>query len=249
MLNAIGLANPGADAFVRDFLPRASAMPCPLIVSVAGFSIDDYALVAAQVSASAAPIAALELNLSCPNVKHNTEFGSTPAAAAEVVRAVRASSPAIPLFVKLSPVAPDIASIARACVEAGATGLTIGNTIPALAIDVESRRPLLANITGGLSGPAIHHASLRSVWQVFNTFGRDLYAPGKHLPIIGLGGVSRWHDAAEFILAGASAVAIGTALFADPRTPIRINKHLASWVTRQRAANITELVGTLRTTP
>lgn len=246
MLNAIGLANPGIDAFVRDYLPRASTLRCPLIVSVAGFSIDDYATVAARVISSSTRPAAIELNLSCPNVKHGTEFGASPAAAAEVVRAVRMAAPNTPLFVKLSPVAPEITYIARAVVDAGATGLTLGNTIPALAIDVETRRPLLANVTGGLSGPAIHGASLRAVWEVFNKLGRNLHGQGRHLPIIGLGGVSRWQDAAEFILAGASAVGMGTALYADPRSPLHVNKGLASWVVRQGTATIADLVGTLK---
>ncbi|MCC6322281.1 MAG: dihydroorotate dehydrogenase [Phycisphaerales bacterium] len=253
MLNAIGLANPGIDAFEREYLPRAGegggggAMPCPIIGSVAGFSVEDYAAVAASF-AQARGLAAIELNLSCPNVKHGTEFGASPPAAAEVVRAVRAVAPGTPLFIKLSPVAPDIATIARAVVEAGGerTGLTIGNTIPALAIDVETRRPLLANVTGGLSGPAIHAAAVRSVWEVFNRFGRDLHGPGKHMPIIGLGGVVGWRDAAEFILAGATAVGMGTALYADPRSPLGVVRGLDRWVRRQGASSLSELVGTLR---
>lgn len=246
MLNAIGLANPGADAFVAEYLPRAATMPCPIIASVAGFSIDDYVAVAASITATAAPTAAIELNLSCPNVKHGTEFGASPAAAAEVVRAVRAAVARLPMLVKLSPVAPEIAVIARAVVEAGANGLTIGNTIPAMAIDPDSRRPLLANVTGGLSGPAIHAASVRGVWEVFNKYGRDLHSKGRHLPIVGLGGVIGWRDAAEFILAGATAVGMGTALFADPRSPLKVARGLEKWVGRQRAAGVAELVGAVR---
>lgn len=249
MLNAIGLANPGVDAFCQTYIPKASSLACPVLASVAGFSIEDYTSVAASLCEAVSPIAGIELNLSCPNVKHGTEFGAAPHSAAEVVRAVRAAgagASTIPLFVKLSPVAPAIASIARAAIEAGATGLTIGNTLPAMAIDVDTRRPLLANTTGGLSGPAIHAAAVKSVWDVFNGFGRDLHGPGKHLPIVGLGGVTGWQDAAEFILAGATAVAMGTVLFADPRAPITIARGLEKWVTRQGVRNVGELVGAVK---
>lgn len=261
MLNAIGLANPGIEAFEREYWPRRAGMDCAVIGSIAGFTVDDYVAVAGAMAewakieegteASAhqgieAGLQAIELNLSCPNVKHGTEFGASPAGAAEVVRAVRSVAADTPLFVKLSPVAPDIAAIARAVVEAGATGLTIGNTIPALAIDVETRRPLLANITGGLSGPAVHAPAVRSVWEVFNRFGRDLHGAGKHLPIIGLGGVMGWRDAAEFILAGATAVGMGTALFADPRSPLRVVRGLEKWVKRQGVGRVAELVGAVQ---
>lgn len=249
MLNAIGLANPGIEAFEREYWPRRSEVACPVIGSVAGFCVEDYAAVAASF-AGLSDLAAIELNLSCPNVRHGTEFGATPGAAAEVVRAVCAVAPQTPLLVKLSSVTPDIAAIARAVVEAAGNsprvGLTIGNTIPAMAIDVEARRPLLANITGGLSGPAVHAPAVRAVWEVFNKFGRDLHGPGKHLPIVGLGGVMSWRDGAEFILAGASAVGIGTALFADPRAPLRVVRGLERWALRQGAAGIAELVGGVR---
>lgn len=262
MLNAIGLANPGIEAFAREYWPRRAGMDCAVIGSVAGFSVEDYVVVAAdmaewhvgnegaeasgQAGIGAAGLAAIELNLSCPNVKHGVEFGASLAGVAEVVRAVRGVAGRVPLLVKISPVAPDIAAIARAAVEAGAAGLTIGNTIPALAIDVETRRPLLANITGGLSGPAVHAPAVRSVWEVFNKFGRDLHGPGKHLPIIGLGGVLNWRDAAEFILAGATAVGMGTALFADPRSPLAVIRGLEKWVTRQGFSGVAEAVGALK---
>jgi len=248
MLNAIGLANPGIEAFEEHYLPRAAALPCAVIASVAGFSIEDYVAVAASLAEGAGQVKAIELNLSCPNVRHGTEFGATPQGAAEVVRAVRAVAKNIPLLIKLSPVAPDIAAIARAVVEAGGeqTGLTIGNTIPAMAIDVESRRPLLANVTGGLSGAAIHAVGVRSVWEVFNKFGRDLHGTGKHLPIIGLGGVHTWRDAAEFMLAGASAVGMGTALFADPRAPLKVVRGLEKWASRRGVTTVAGLVGAVR---
>lgn len=262
MLNAIGLANPGIETFAREYWPRRAEMDCTVIGSIAGFSVEDYVVVAAEMAewwegkegaegsrqqgTGSGGLAAIELNLSCPNVKHGTEFGASPAGAAEVVRAVRGVAARVPLLVKLSPVAPDIAAMARAAVDAGATGLTIGNTIPALAIDVETRRPLLANITGGLSGHAVHAPAVRSVWEVFNKFGRDLHGPGKHLPIVGLGGVLNWRDAAEFILAGATAVGMGTALFADPRAPLKVIRGLEKWVTRQGFSGVAEAVGALK---
>lgn len=258
MLNAIGLANPGIEAFQREDWPRRSALDCAVVGSVAGFCVEDYVRVAAAMAqwaegpsppggeAGWSGLQAIELNLSCPNVRHGTEFGASPAAAAEVVRAVRTVAPRLAMFVKLSPVAPDIAAIARGAVEAGASGLTIGNTIPAMAIDVRTRRPLLANITGGLSGPAVHAAAVRSVWEVFNRLGRDLHGQGNHLPIVGLGGVVNWRDAAEFILAGATAIGIGTALFADPRAPLRVARGLERWVIGQGAASVRELVGAMR---
>lgn len=249
MLNAIGLANPGIEAFERDYWPRRGEAACPVIASVAGFSVEDYAAVAAAL-AELPGLDAIEINLSCPNVRHGTEFGATPGAAAEVVRAVRAVTAEVPLLVKLSPVVPEVAAIARAVVEAAGgsprVGLTIGNTIAAMAIDVKTRRPLLANVTGGLSGPAVHAPAVRAVWEVFSKCGRDLHGPGKHLPIVGLGGVMNWRDAAEFILAGASAVGMGTALFADPRAPIKVVRGLERWVIRQGAAGIEELVGAAR---
>lgn len=256
MLNAIGLANPGVDAFVREYLPRAKSMPCAVLASVAGFSIDDYVRVAGTLSshvgergstaASDHALAGLELNLSCPNVKHGVEFGASAEAAGELVRAVRQAAPRGPVFVKLSPVAPELVKIARAVIESGATGLTLGNTVPALAIDPETREPLLANITGGLSGPAIHHITLRAVWDVYSKLGKNFHGENDHLPIIGLGGVTRWEHAACMILAGASSVAIGTALFADPRAPLQIARGLERWCARQGVQNIRELVGAMR---
>jgi dihydroorotate dehydrogenase (NAD+) catalytic subunit len=265
MLNAIGLANPGIETFEREYWPRREGIDCAVVGSVAGFTVEDYVAVAATMAewtrreegaealghqGTRGSIQAIELNLSCPNVKHGTEFGASPVAAAEVVRAVRAVTGETPLLIKLSPVAPDIAAIARAIVEAAGgsrrVAITIGNTIPAMAIDVETRRPLLANVTGGLSGPAVHAAAVRSVWEVFNKFGRDLHGPGKHLPIVGLGGVMNWRDAAEFILAGATVVGMGTALFADPRAPLKVERGLERWVARQGVGSVGELVGAVR---
>lgn len=247
MLNAIGLANPGLDAFLEHIAPRAASLPCKVFASVAGFSIDDYVQVAGNLDEWASlqrqgAIPAIELNVSCPNVQTATEFGSSPHLIRDLVAAVRQVVKHAKLIIKLSPAAPELPLIARAAITAGADALTIGNTFPAMAIDVHTRRPKLANITGGLSGPGIHPIALRLVHEVYTKVTRETGTP-----IIGLGGVLRWEDAAEFILAGATAVGMGTALFADPRSPINVVKGLDRWVTRQGRANISELTGALET--
>jgi dihydroorotate dehydrogenase (NAD+) catalytic subunit len=245
MLNAIGLANPGLDEFLEHVAPRAAALPCRAFVSVAGFSIDDYVQVAGNLDEWASPqresaFPAIELNVSCPNVQTGTEFGSSPQLIRDLVAAVRPVVKHAKLIVKLGPSAPELPLIARAAIMAGADALTIGNTFPAMAIDVHIRRPKLANTTGGLSGPGIHPIAVRLVHEVYIKVARET-----RTPIIGLGGVLRWDDAAEFILAGASAVGMGTALFADPRSPINVVKGLGRWVGAQGRANISELTGAL----
>jgi dihydroorotate dehydrogenase (NAD+) catalytic subunit len=255
MLNAVGLANVGLDAFLRDYAPRVESIPTVVIASIAGFSIDDYVAAAGALD-SVPSIHAIELNVSCPNVHAGCEFGSDIHLLADLVRACRHALPRTRLFVKLSPIANGplkLADVARAAIEPpssqphgpnhrpGADALCISNTIPAMAIDVESRRPRLGNITGGLSGPALHPIAVKLVHEVYRAIARDT-----RTPIIGVGGVFRWDHAAEFILAGASAIQVGTALFADPRCPIRIARGLARWVRRQNAHSICELVGQLQ---
>jgi dihydroorotate dehydrogenase (NAD+) catalytic subunit len=242
MLNAIGLANPGIDAFDSHYLPRAAALPCTLICSVAGFSVADYVQVAAMLDEwHDRGVAAIELNISCPNVKAGTEFGSSPALTREVVSAVRAVAKHCKLFAKLSPTAPELPLIARAAIEAGIDGLTISNTIPAMAIDVHTRAPRLANTTGGLSGPALHPVAVRLVHEVYRKIAKD-----SGTPIVGVGGITRWEDAAEFILAGATAVQIGAAMFADPRVPLAIIRGLEKWVRAQGCASVRELIGAVK---
>ncbi len=244
MLNAIGLANPGIDHFERHTLPRGAAVPTVVVASVAGFSVDDYVRVAAVLDEWAdRGIRAIELNVSCPNVHTGTEFGSTPGLMREVAAAVRVVVTRAKLFVKLSPATCDIVGVARAAVEAGVDGLTISNTMPAMAIDVRTRRPRLANVTGGLSGPGLHPVAVRLVHEVYRKVARDARGEGKGVPIIGAGGVMSWADAAEFILAGASAVQMGTALFADPRSPLRVVRGLEKWVRSQPCSGVRELVG------
>lgn len=247
MMNAIGLANPGIEAFEREYLPKAGSLACAVLCSVAGFSVEDYVAVSAALDEWAGRgVQGIELNLSCPNVEHGTEFGFSPLAAREVVREVRAIAKNVRVFVKLSPVAPELPLIAKACVEAGADGLTISNTIPAMAIDVETGRPRLSNVTGGLSGPGLHPVAVRLVHLVYQSLAKDALGKGKGVPIIGAGGVMTWEDAAEFILAGATAVQMGTAVFADPRSPRRVVRGLEKWARRRGVGSIGELVGTVR---
>lgn len=253
MLNAIGLANVGLERFAEHVAPRASEVPTVVIGSVAGFAVEDYVAVAAAMD-DAEHVRAVEINVSCPNVRGATEFGVDPVALRELVRAVRPVVASKPLVLKLSPIAvghPDIVDVARAVIDPGgqpagpnsrpgADAITIGNTIPAMAIDVRTRRPRLANVTGGLSGPALHPVAVRLVHLVYRGIARD-----SGTTLIGAGGVMRWEDAAEFILAGAAAVEMGTALFADPRSPLRVASGLARWVRRQGRGSISELIGAL----
>ena len=255
MLNAIGLANIGIDAFEEHTAPRIPAVPTTVIGSVAGFSVDDYVHVAAVMD-TIDVIPAVELNVSCPNVRGGTEFGGEPSLLRELIAAVRPALPSTRLIVKLSPACvghPEgIAAFARAAIDAGAqpTGpnqrpgadaLCIANTMPAMGIDPRTRRPRLANITGGLSGPAIHPVAVRLVYDAHRLVCRDA-----GVPIIGLGGVLGWDDAAEFILAGATAVGIGTGLFADPRLPVKIGRGLERWA-RAQGRTLPELIGQVET--
>jgi len=242
MLNAIGLANPGIDEFEKTYLPRAAEMDCPVIASVAGFSVEDYVEVASRLDRTSSPLAAIELNISCPNVKVGCEFGGSPEAAQELIAAVRKAVSRRSLIVQLSPWPQGLPDIARAAIDAGAAALTISNTMPAMAIDPSTRRPRLANITGGLSGPAIHPVAVKLVHDVYTKVAKPA-----NIPIIAAGGVLRWEDAAEFILAGATAVQMGTALFVDPLSPLRVIKGLARWVENQRVHSIFDLIGALRT--
>ncbi len=245
MLNAIGLANPGVEAFCRDELPRIRAMKTRVFASIAGTSIEDYALVAGRFSAHADVLPAIELNVSCPNVHGGTEFGADPAALAELVKAVCAQATGQVVLVKLSPITvgtpSSIVDIARAAIEAGAGGLTIANTIPAMEIDVETCEPRLSNVTGGLSGPAVHPVALKLVHDVYRGVAREA-----GVPIIGVGGVQSWRDAAGFVLAGASAVQIGSGSFVSPGTARRVRQGLAKWVQRQGRAALADLVGGLK---
>jgi len=239
MLNAIGLENPGIDAFLRTILPQARNLGVPLIANIAGGSVGEYAELARRLSGEAGgAIAAIEMNVSCPNVgAQGLHFGTDAARLGEVVAAVRAET-GLPLVVKLSPNVTDIVELARAALAGGADALTLINTLLGMAVDLPTRRPKLANVTGGLSGPAVKPVALRMVHQVWRATGA---------PIIGLGGITSAQDALEFIVAGASAVAVGTWNFVEPTRSAALPAEIAARAAELGAGSIQELVGTLQT--
>ncbi len=243
MLNAIGLANPGIDDFVADIAPRVASVPTALIGSIAGDSIEDY-VACAKAMEAVEGIGLVELNVSCPNVHSGLEFGADPVALAELVSAVSSSLNDTKLFIKLSPITvgtPNtIVDLARVAIDAGGHGITLTNTVPAMGIDVHTKKPILSNTIGGLSGPAIHPIVVRLVHLVYAQLAKDA-----NIPIMAAGGVTRWQDAAEFILAGASAIQIGAGSFADPRAALKVTKGLDKWVSRMGSTNVSELVGAM----
>lgn len=234
MLNAVGLQNPGVDAVISDELPRlAKVFGKPVIANVSGFSAEEYAAVCAKLD-SQPQVGWIEVNVSCPNVHGGgMSFGTDPAAAAAVTRAARAVT-AKPLLVKLSPNVTDIVSVARACEDAGADGLSLINTVLAMRIDLKTRRPVLANVTGGLSGPAIFPLALRMVWQVSRAVS---------IPVIGIGGVSSAEDAAEMMLAGATAVQVGAANLKNPFACPEIINDLPRVLDRMGVENMRDIIG------
>lgn len=240
MLNAIGLANVGLDRFLAEKVPLLEKMPCPVIVNVAGHSTDDYVETCAAMN-SVACVQAVELNVSCPNVKDGLTFGTHPGRLKELVAEVKKVLPARPLIVKLSPNVEDITLTARAAVDGGAQILSLVNTFTAMAVDIHKRRPRLANVTGGLSGPAIKPIALHLLSRVYRTVAKSA-----GVPIIGMGGIQSWSDAVEFFIAGASAVAVGTALFVDPSTPNKIVDGVREYLERYKLPRLSDLVGTLQ---
>ena len=239
LVNAIGLQGPGVADFIAYYLPHyidTVGRDLPMIVNIWGGSIDEYAEVARRLSDAGAPVAAIEVNVSCPNVKAGGHtFGQDPAVLAQVVKAVRAAT-ALPLIVKLAPNVPDIMPYAKACEDNGADALALINTIPAMVIDIEKRRPVLANRTGGLSGRCVHPVAVKIV--------HDAHRAVK-LPILGMGGVYEAADAIELMLAGATAVAVGTATFTDPGTAARVADGIADYCARHGFAAARELTGAL----
>jgi dihydroorotate dehydrogenase (NAD+) catalytic subunit len=233
IINAIGLENPGIDAFIAEDLPRMKGYGVPVIVNIAGDSIEDYATLAHRLDGEG--IAALEVNVSCPNVKSGLAFGTEPAALSELVRAVRAACSSC-LVVKLTPNVADIAAVARAAAEAGADCLGLINTVAALAVDWRTRKPKIANVTGGLSGPAIKPIGLRMVRETANAVS---------IPIIGVGGVSNAEDVLEYVVAGATAVQVGSANFVNPLAMIEILDALPALLEEAGVTRIADLVGTL----
>ena len=239
MLNAIGLQNPGAEQVVNQILPQLDFSETRFIANVCGSTIEEYVEVTRRFDQS--PIDALEINISCPNVKEGgVAFGNYPDMSAQVVAACRRVTRK-PLITKLSPNQTDIRENARRCIEAGSDALAVINTVMGMAIDVATRRPVIGNVQGGLSGPAIKPIALLKVHQVYEV------ARAHRVPIIGQGGITSAHDALEFIIAGASAVGIGTALFYDPMICKKVNEGLAEYLRSQGLKNVSELVGTLST--
>jgi dihydroorotate dehydrogenase (NAD+) catalytic subunit len=235
MLNAIGLENVGLDAFLQDKVPFLRTLEVPVLANIYGTDINAYAELAERLNGVEA-IAGVEVNISCPNVKQGgIAFGADPNTARQVTQAVRARYRG-PLIVKLSPNVTDITQIARSVEEGGADAVSLINTISGMAIDIHTRRPKLANITGGLSGPAIKPVALRMVWQV---------AQAIKLPIIGIGGIMTAEDALEFIIAGASAVQIGTANFINPRCTMEIIDGISDFLLHKKIGSLKELVGSL----
>jgi dihydroorotate dehydrogenase (NAD+) catalytic subunit len=239
MLNAIGLANVGLKRFLDEKVPQLKKMPCPVVVNVAGHSFDDYVETCAAMNALDC-VHGVELNVSCPNVKDGLTFGTHPGRLKELVGMVKKVLPRKPLMVKLSPNVEDVTITARAAVDGGADVLTLVNTFTAMAIDIYKKRPRLANVTGGLSGPAIKPIALHMVSRVYRQVAKSA-----GVPIVGMGGVQSWQDAVEFILAGASAVAIGTALFVDPATPNKICDGLTEYMGKLKVDRLSDLVGAL----
>ena len=237
MLNAIGLENIGIEAFIADKLPYLKRLSPAILINIYGTTIEEYAALAARAD-NTPGIDGMEVNISCPNVKAGgVAFGVDPTAAEEVVGKIRRRT-AKPLIVKLSPNVTDIVPIARAAVSAGADALSLINTITGMAIDIHTRRPKIANVTGGLSGPAIRPVAVRMVWQV---------AQAVDVPVIGIGGITSAEDALEFFIAGATAVQVGTANFVNPRATVDILDGIEAFMVRQGIEDIDEIVGSLST--
>lgn len=233
MLNAIGLQNVGVHAVIRDKAPIWARWSVPVVVNVAGFSVEEYVEVA-ELLDGVPGVAGLELNISCPNVRSEGEtFGLRCESAAAVTAAVRAATD-LPLIVKLSPNVTDVAEIARAVAGAGADALSLINTIPGMVIDLKARRPYLANKTGGLSGPAIRPIAVRMVYEV---------AQAVDVPIVGIGGIATAEDALQFLMAGATAVEVGTATFVNPHAALEIVDGLRAWLRREGIRDVREIVG------
>ena len=234
MLNAVGLQNPGVDAVIAEELPRlAQVFHKPVIANVSGFSVEEYVEVCRKLDAQP-QVGWLEVNISCPNVHGGgMSFGTDPNAAAEVVRAVKAVTTK-PVIVKLSPNVTDIVSVAKACEDSGADAISLINTVMAMRIDLKTRRPVLANVTGGLSGPAVFPLALRMVWQV---------SKAVKIPVVGLGGVSSAEDVIEMMLAGASAVQVGAANLRDPFACRKIIDELPAVMDRYRIENMKDIIG------
>jgi len=239
MLNAIGLQNPGIEKFISsaEYLPYLRTVDTNVFVNIWGKKMEDYISVAEQLDANSEGIAALEINISCPNIKEGgISFGTDLSQAFKVVDAVRKAT-SLPLITKLSPNVSCIADFARSVVDAGTDIVSLINTVPAMAIDIETRKPSIANVTGGLSGPAIKPIAIKMVYEV---------SQAVDVPIIGMGGISTAEDAIEFIIAGADAVAVGTSMFYTPESPLNIIAGLKNYMQKHNISQISNLVGTVQ---
>lgn len=235
MLNSVGLQNPGVEAFLKNELPNLSKRDTVIIANVAGSSLEDYCAIAERLDDSA--IDMLEVNISCPNVKKGgAAFGTSSETAAGVISAMRRYTTK-PMMVKLSPNVTDIVSIAKAVENAGADAVSLINTLLGMRIDIKTRRPILHNNVGGLSGPAVFPVAVRMVWQV---------AGAVKIPVVGLGGIAKWQDAIEMMMAGARAVQIGAALFNDPYAPLKVLEGMEQWLDENGIGDINEIVGTVK---
>ncbi|MEW6686935.1 MAG: dihydroorotate dehydrogenase [Candidatus Edwardsbacteria bacterium] len=237
MINSIGLANVGIEKFLKEKMLFLQKFKTPIIVNIAGENKNEYIKLTERLSETEG-ISGLEINISCPNVKRGgLAFGANPQIAFAIISAIRKKTK-LPLIAKLTPQVTSIVPIAKACEDAGTDGLSLINTLPAMAIDVVTRRPKLGNITGGLSGPAIKPVALYFVWQTFQSV---------KIPIIGIGGIMNLQDTLEFLLAGATAVQIGTGLFVDPKIPEKILLGLREYCRGKKIDNLRKIVGTLIT--
>jgi dihydroorotate dehydrogenase (NAD+) catalytic subunit len=235
MLNSIGLQNVGIEAFLREKLPLLRRLKVPILVNIAGKSVEEYAELAKRLD-GVPGVSALELNISCPNVAGGLDYGTDPQLTREVVRAVKQAC-GLPVIPKLSPNVTDITVIARAAADGGADALSLINTLLGVAIDPHSRRSKIHTVTGGLSGPAIKPVALQMVWQA---------AQAVAIPLIGIGGIQTGEDAVEFLLAGATAVQVGTATFVDPRAPLMVRDGIAAYCVRHGIRDVRTLVGALQ---
>ena len=242
MLNSIGLQGPGIESFIENDLAWLANRGARTIVSIAGESVDEYARLASKLR-NVGGVDALEVNISCPNVADRGQvFACRSESASQVIQAVRRSSDSrTPIFAKLSPDVTDIVEIADSVIRAGATGVSLINTLLGMVIDTRTMRPALAGVTGGLSGPAVRPVAVRCVWQVRQAF--------PDVPIIGMGGIRSGHDALEFLAAGANAVSVGTAVFNDPRAPVRVHTELAELLAERGFSRVSDVIGMAHRTP
>ena len=235
ILNSVGLQNPGVDHFIKEDLPWLKEQNTVIIANIAGNTMEDYCKMAEKLSSSNVDM--IELNISCPNVKSGgVAFGTSCSSVMEITKAVKKYCTK-PLMVKLSPNVSDIAEIAKATESEGADAISLINTLTGMKIDINTRRPILRNNTGGMSGSAVFPVAVRMVWQVANAVS---------VPIVGMGGITTWQDAVEMLIAGADALQIGTVLFADPYAPIKINEGINKFLDENGIKSITELTGTIK---